>query len=60
MGGLCFGGMFAQNLQGGGKGWFDDVPVGYLNRWAGCGVCDVGSVWQVTGVEVVGSGCGIG
>ena len=40
--------------------WFDDVPVGYLNCWARRGTCDVGAVWQGTGMEVVGSGRGIG
>ena len=60
MGGLGSGRQFARKLQGGAKGWFDDVPVGYLNCWAGRGVGDVGAVWQGTGMEVVGSGRGIG
>ena len=28
VGGLCFGRKFDRKLQGGTKGWFDDVPVG--------------------------------
>ena len=60
MGGLCSGRKFVQKLQGGAKGGFDDVPVGYLNFWGGLGVNDMGLVWQGTGMEAVGSGCGIG
>ena len=60
VGGLCYGGKFARKLQDGAKGWFDDVPVGYLKRWDGCGVCNMGAVCQGTGMEVVGSGRSIG
>ena len=60
MGELCFGRNFVRSLQGSAKGWFDDVPAGYLNFWAGRGVCDVVAVWQGTGVDLVGSGHGIG
>ena len=59
VGGLYYGRQFSQKLQGGAKGWFDDVSVGYLNCWVGYDVGNVGAVWQGTGMEVVGSGHGI-
>ena len=60
MGGLGSGRQFDRKLQGGAKGWFEDVPVGYLNCWTRLGVGYVGAVWQGTGMEVVGSGRGVG
>ena len=50
VGGLCFGRKFVQKLQGGAKGWFDNVSVGNLNCWDGRGVCNLGEVWQGTGM----------